>query len=115
METLIISAENFYDCSNFNRKKGALVLTTLPRSSIRRTIFIPNFCADAHFLGMALNLSPSFTLQMMEILLVMMEIILVIRFPERIFATCNSFPFQKCHFQNFKNFSFLKTVYPDKT
>ena len=80
METLIISAVNFYDCSNFNRKKGALVLTTLPRSSIRRTIFIPNFCADAHFLGMALNLSPSFTLQMMEILLVMMEIILVIAF-----------------------------------
>ena len=70
METLIISAVNFYDCSNFNRKKGALVLTTLPRSSIRRTIFIPNFCADAHFWGMALNLSPSFTLQMMEIILV---------------------------------------------
>ncbi len=70
METLIISAVNFYDCSNFNRKKGALVLTTLPRSSIPRTIFIPNFCADAHFWGMALNLSPSFTLQMMEIILV---------------------------------------------
>ena len=70
METLIISAVNFYDCSNFNRKKGTLVLTTLPRSSIRRTIFIPNFCADAHFWGMALNLSPSFTLQMMEIILV---------------------------------------------
>ena len=59
---------------------GALVLTTLARSFIRRTIFIPNFCADAHFWGMALNLSPSFTLQMMEILLVMMEIILVIAF-----------------------------------
>ena len=51
METLIISAVNFYDCSNFNRKKGALVLTTLPRSSIRHTISIPYFCADATLLG----------------------------------------------------------------
>ena len=48
---------------------GAFILTTLPRSSIRHTISIPNFCADAHFWGMALNLSPSFTLQMMVIIL----------------------------------------------
>ncbi len=34
---------------------------------------------------------------------------------EQIFATCNSFPFPKFRFRNFKNFSFLKAVNFDQS
>ena len=89
---------------------GALIPTTLPRSSILQVISIPYFCADAHFQGMEFDLSPSFTSQMIEILSGMREILVVFSILEQIFATCNSFPFYKCCFQNYKIFSILKAM-----
>ena len=45
----------------------------------------------------------------------MREIIVAFSILEQIFATCNSVPFPKCRFRNFKNFSFLKAVNFDQS
>ena len=47
------ASSKIYYVVNTYLKMGALVPATLPMSSIRQTILIPYFCADAHFWRMA--------------------------------------------------------------
>lgn len=92
METLIISAVNFYDCSNFNRKKGRTCPYNTPK------VIHPSYNIHSQFLCRCTLFGNG--VEFISIIYITNDgdsacydgDNLSYRFPERIFATCNSFP-----------------------